>query len=86
MRTLTNDNTQKSQKENLVGQEIKETLQKVKSCEFLSCLFLVAKKDAGYRPKINRKNLNPYIPYLHFKMEGLSVLKDLSQKMITSAR
>ena len=47
---------------------------------FLSTLFLVTKKDTGYRPVINLKKLNRYIPYKHFKMEGLFLLKEIIQK------
>ena len=39
--------------------------------EFLSNLFLVGKKDEGYCPVINLKMLNQFIPFLHFKVEGL---------------
>ena len=48
--------------------------------EFLSNLFLVGKKDEGHRPIINLKHLNSFIPYQHFKMEGLHMLKDLLQE------
>ena len=48
--------------------------------QFLSSLFLVTKKDAGYRPVINLKKLNRYIPYEHFKMEGIFLLKQVLQK------
>jgi len=48
--------------------------------EFLSSIFLVPKKDGGNRPVINLKNLNSFIPYQHFKMEGLHVLRDLIQE------
>ena len=48
--------------------------------QFLSPLFLVEKKDAGYRPVVNLKKLNRNIPYVHFKMEGLSLLKELLSK------
>jgi len=48
--------------------------------QFLSSLFLVEKKEAGcFRPVINLKSLNQYIPYEHFKMESLSLLKDILQ-------
>ena len=39
--------------------------------EFLSSLFLISKKGGGNRPDINLKDLNRFIPYKHFKMEGL---------------
>ena len=39
--------------------------------EFISNLFLVGKKDGGHRPVINLKHLNQFVPYQHFKMEGL---------------
>ena len=48
--------------------------------QFLSPLFLVEKKDAGYRPVVNLKKLNRNIPYVHFKIEGLSLLKELLSK------
>ena len=48
--------------------------------EFLSNLFLVDKKGGAHRPVINLKHLNAFIPYQHFKMEGLHLLKDLLQE------
>ena len=39
--------------------------------------FIVKKRDGGNRPVINLKRLNCYIPYQHFKMEGLNLIKDL---------
>ena len=50
------------------------------SGEFLSNLSLVDKSDGGKRPVINLKNLNSFIPYQHFKMEGLHLMKDLLQE------
>ena len=68
----------------LVDQEVKEMLskgaiQKVKPTRdhFISNIFLVPKKDGGNRPVINLKKLNQFIPYIHFKMEGLFLVKEL---------
>ena len=48
--------------------------------EFLSSLFLISKKGGRNRPVINLKDLNRFIPYKHFKMEGLHCLKYMLQK------
>ena len=48
--------------------------------EFISNLFLVEKKDGGNRPVINLKHLNQFIPYHHFKMEGLHCLRNILKK------
>jgi len=70
----------------LIDIEILEMLQKgaikeVQSSpeQILSPIFIVPKKDSGFRPVINLKGLNQKIQYLHFKMEGLFLLKDLLQ-------
>ena len=39
--------------------------------EFYSSLFLISKKDGGNHAVKNLKDLNQFIPYKHFKMEGL---------------
>ena len=71
---------------NLIRQEVQGMLRKGAihkvahhPKQFLSHLFLVDKKDGGKRPVINLKQLNSYIPYQHFKMEGLHLLKELLQ-------
>ena len=68
----------------LVNQETESMLQKCAiqkvphvSGEFLNNLFLVDKSDGGKRPVINLRNLNSFIPYQHFKMEGLHLMKGL---------
>ena len=48
--------------------------------EYLSNLFLVDKKGGAHRPVIHLKHLNAFIPYQHFKMDGLHLLKDLLQE------
>ena len=47
------------------------------SDQFVSNLFLVSKRDGGSRPVINLKDLNEYLQYNHFKMEGIHLLRDL---------
>ena len=68
----------------LVNQEVQDTLRKdvivftdSKEDQFLSSLFLVKKKDGGNRPVVNLMDLNRNIPYQHFKMEGLFLLKEM---------
>ena len=70
----------------VIDREISEMLQKGAiqvvfpvNGEFLSSIFLVKKKDGGNRPVINLKELNSYVTYQHFKMEGLYLLKHLVQ-------
>ena len=60
----------------------KDAIQQVKSKpgEFLSNLFLVSKKDGGHRPVINPKFRNSFIPYQHFRMEVMHLIKDLLLK------
>ena len=48
--------------------------------EFLSNIFFVGKKDEGNRPVVNLRYLNQFIPYQHFKMEGLFCLRELLQE------
>ena len=57
----------------------KGTIRKVEPCpgQFISRLFLIAKKDGSFRPVVNLKLLNRYIARVHFKMEGINMLKDL---------
>ena len=64
--------------------EIPELLQKgaltnvtPDSDQFVSNLFLVPKRDGGSRLVINLKDLNEYLQYNHFKMEGIHLLRDL---------
>ena len=70
-----------------INSEIKEMLRKgaiqqvkPEPGKFLSNLFLVSKKDGGHRPVINLKFLSSFMPYKHFKMEGMHLIKDLLQE------
>ena len=42
----------------------------------------MGKKDGGYHPVINLKMLNQFIPFLHFKIEGLSQLKHITGEQL----
>ena len=44
---------------------------------FVSQIFLVPKKNSGYRPVVNLKALNKFVAEEHFKMEGFHMVKDL---------
>lgn len=68
----------------LVDAEVAELLQKGAICRttlhergFLSNLFLVDKPDGERRPVINLKEFNGWLIYLHFKMEGIHLLRDV---------
>ena len=47
---------------------------------FVSQIFLVEKKDGGFRSVVNLKRLNHYVRAEHFKMEGLHLLPSLIQQ------
>ena len=73
----------------LVEKEVQEMLEKgaihvvpqdETSGGFVSIIFLVPKKGGGQRPVINLKNLNQFLRYEHFKMEGVHMLRDLLKK------
>ena len=49
--------------------------------EFVSNVFLVPKKDGGFRMILNLKQFNKYVQYFHFKMETLSCILALVQPM-----
>ena len=68
----------------LLDQEVQDMLRKgaivvsdPKEDQLLSSLFLVKKKDGGNHAVVNLKDLNRNIPYQHFKMEELFLLKEM---------
>ena len=68
----------------MIDSEIASLFQKNAVCyadsekdSFISNIFLVQKKGGGQRPVINLKDLNNFLRYEHFKMEGVHLLKDL---------
>ena len=46
---------------------------------FISQIFVIPKRDEGYRPVVNLKALNKFIAEEHFKMEGFHMVKDLAE-------
>jgi hypothetical protein len=71
----------------LINNEIKAMIQKgaiqptlPSHPQFVGHIFLRPKKDGGMRPVFNMKALNHHIEYKHFKMENLSMLKNILQK------
>lgn len=47
---------------------------------FLSSLFAVPKEAGKLRPVVDLRALNEFIPYRHFKMEGIPMLRDILQE------
>uniref|UniRef100_H2ZUH3 ribonuclease H n=1 Tax=Latimeria chalumnae TaxID=7897 RepID=H2ZUH3_LATCH len=74
-------------KEGLIRQELGNLVQKQVispvdpdvGAGFVSMIFLVPKKESGWRPVINLRALNKFIVFRHFKMEGLHLLQDTLQ-------
>ena len=62
----------------LQKQAIEETLPTRE--QFLGHLFLRPKKDGSMRPVFNLKGLNEFIPYEHFKMEGMLSVTNLIEE------
>ena len=60
-----------------VGQPVQVVYSHTPQTEFYSVLFLVPKKNGQMRPVINLKALNQWVETPHFKMEGLTTLRDL---------
>ena len=68
----------------LVNQGVQDKLEKgaivvldPKEYQFLSSLLHVKKKDGGNRPLVNLMDLDSNIPYQHFRMERLFLLKEM---------
>ena len=68
----------------LISEEVQKLLAKgaikvVSPChnQFLNRIFVVPKKDGSQRPVINLRPLNQFMRSIHFKMESLSMMKDL---------
>mgnify|MGYP003345937601 CR=1 FL=1 len=51
-----------------------------RNTKFVSGIFVIPKANGGFRPVINLKPVNKFIRHIHFKMEGLSLLKELVRK------
>ena len=76
-----------SLEEEAMNKEVKSMLAKgairvaiPKADQFLSNVFVTPKGEEEFRPIINLKGLNHYVPYHHFKMEGLKDVRNLLRK------
>lgn len=60
----------------------KGAIEEVVSSEvfFLNQIFLVEKRDGGWRPIINLKPLNKYLVVEHFKMENITMLRNILEQ------
>ena len=47
--------------------------------KFVSSLFVISKNGGGFRPISNLKPINCYVERLHYKMEGVAMLRDIIQ-------
>lgn len=65
---------------------LKNAIEKASSKYFVNPIFLVPKKDNGWRPVLNLKKLNSYIEAPHFKMEQIGLLKDILKKGMWMAK
>ena len=71
------------EQQGILDLEVHNLLQKraIEECHdqggFYSSLFIVPKKDGGWRTIINLKNLNKYLRVQHFKMESIYSVRDV---------
>jgi hypothetical protein len=85
-KTETPESVMGQQMEAVCAEEVASLLKKGAIIEatdtpgFFSNIFAIPKKNGGFRPIINLRNLNRHIRYEHFKMEGLDVVRNLLQK------
>ena len=72
-----------AEQQEILELEVRNLLQKraIEECHdqggFYSSLFIVPKKDGGWRTIINLKNLNRYLRVQHFKMESIYSVRDV---------
>ena len=55
------------------------TLSQPTQTQYESYLFLTKKKDGSVCPAFNLKELNQFVLYEHFKMEGIAAVVDMLQ-------
>ena len=58
----------------------KGAIVKASSQTFVSTVFVIPKSSGGWRPIINLKQLNEFLVYHRFKMEGLGSVRDLIKR------
>ena len=70
----------RSEIEAQLTQEVIEIAPNFDQNEYISTIFVVPKKDGGYRVILNLKHLNEFIEKSHFKMSSLNAAIDLMTK------
>ena len=76
--TFTQEETQnlKVEVEKMIEKQAISVVPREQSAKgFHSQLFSVPKKDRGTRPIVNLKELNSFVETVHFKMEGIHMLR-----------
>lgn len=77
---LAREQTETLSKEVLALVEKKAVYPISTSTGFFSPIFVVPKKDGGWRPVVNLKGLNNFLRIDHFKMESIASLRDVVQR------
>ena len=58
----------------------KDAIKPTTKSGFFSPMFVVPKKDGGWRPIINLRKLNAFLSVFHFKMENINSVRDVIQE------
>ena len=58
----------------------KDAIEPTTKSGFFSPMFVVPKKDGGWRPIINLRKLNAFLSVSHFKMENINSVRDVIQE------
>ena len=62
----------------------KDAIEPTTKSGFFSPMFVVPKKDGGWRPIINLRKLNAFPSVSHFKMESINSMRDVISRRTTT--